>query len=126
MAMVLTDGCGGPLVATIESAATARARARGSARVRGGWRRRQADHAANDGGRTASAMRSVGSAAIATGNPNTDARLSSGSAVAAESFSAAKIAAIPRYTAKPIATGPLPRIAIGNAKMPARTTYGVK
>src|SRR5439155_947703 len=94
--------------------------------VRGGWRRRQADHAANDGGRTASAMRSVGSAAIATGNPNTDARLSSGSAVAAESFSAAKIAAIPRYTAQPIATGLLPRIAIGNAKMPARTTYGVK
>src|SRR5947207_14216791 len=107
MAMALTDGCGGPLVATIESAATARARAGGSARVRGGWRRRQADHAANDGGRTASAMRLVGSAAIATGNTNTDARLSSASAVAAERFSYAKNAALPRYSAQTIAASPL-------------------
>src|SRR5438093_124323 len=43
MAMVLTDGCGGPLVATIESAATARTRAAsGRGRSAAGARSRRA------------------------------------------------------------------------------------
>src|SRR6267142_949070 len=95
-AMLLIEGCGGPLVATIDRAATARVPTRRRRRGRTAGAAMRASHVAYESGRMESAARSDGSLVIETGKPTVVARARSGAAVASASLSAAKQVATAR------------------------------
>src|SRR5438477_3673104 len=95
-AMLLIEGCGGPLVATIDRVAIARVPRRRRRRGRTAGAPMRARHVAYDSGRIESAARSDGSLVIRTGTPRFVARARSGEAVASASLSAAKQVAIAR------------------------------